>query len=171
MCNIAGCRCKHSVNPHLWNLATALFFSNSITIGSYQRCQLLYRVTQSVTTLPICVVLSPKLSCYPLYTEASQFNLLLSFLPDLYIYYLPTFPPCQILSSLSDSLVPGSAVPWGYATLGCLQNLVLSLLCCFQCSQSLGLLWINCVSNISPFPWAESTEELGGFKDNIHVLI
>lgn len=110
------------MNPRLWNLATAPFFSTSITIGSYQGCQLPYRVTQSVTTLPICAELSPELSCYPLYTEASQFNLLLSFLPDLYIHYLPTFPLCQIRSSLSDSLVPGSAVPWGYATLGCLQR-------------------------------------------------
>lgn len=34
----------------------------------------------------------------------------------------PTFPPCQILSSLSDSLVPGSTVPRGYATFSCLQR-------------------------------------------------
>jgi len=73
-------------------------------------------------TLPICVELSPVLSCYPLYTEASQFRLLLSFLPALYIHYLPPFPPPQTLCSLEDSLVPGSAVSWSEAALGSLHR-------------------------------------------------
>lgn len=121
MCNIAGCRCSTlwTHTSETWPLLLALQTALPLDPTKDASCVIGSLI---LAILPVCVELSPKLSCYPLHTEASQFNLLPSFLPDLYIHYLPTFASCQILSSLSDSLVPGSAVPWGYATLGCLQR-------------------------------------------------
>lgn len=119
MCNTADCRCKHSVNPRCWNLVTALFSLNDITIGSYYRCQLpiesLGLDQTHKTTSNMCRALPKALLL--LFSETSQFRLLLSFLPALYLHHLPSFPPPQTLCSLSDSLVPGSAVSWGDATL------------------------------------------------------
>lgn len=56
-------------------------------------------------------------------------------------FVLPSQTP-WCLAVLFHGVMPHLAVSKG---------LVLFLLYCFQGSQSLGLLWINCVSNISPF--------------------
>lgn len=78
----------------------------------------------------------------------------------------PSYQTCIFITCLLFPLAKfffRCQTPWCLAVLfhGVMPHLAVSkglvffLLCCFQGSQSLGLLGINCVSNISPFPWAE----------------